>query len=71
MANSMFPDKEVGYIRSQHLARIATASSRAGQGDKFVQPDVVPVGFDFDGNYFYVGRMNILKSTKYKNVCRE
>jgi hypothetical protein len=32
------------------------------------QPDVAPVGFDFDGEYFYVGGMNIFKSTKYKNV---
>ena len=30
----------------------------------------MPVGFDFDGNYFYVGGMNLLKSTKYKNVLR-
>ena len=35
-----------------------------------VQPDVVPVGFDFDGEYFYIGGMNILKSTKYKNVLK-
>jgi pyridoxamine 5'-phosphate oxidase family protein len=26
------------------------------------------VGFDFDGEYFYVSGMNLLKSTKYKNV---
>ena len=25
-------------------------------------------GFDFDGEYFYVSGMNLLKSTKYKNV---
>ena len=31
---------------------------------------MVPVGFDYDGNYFYVGGMNILKSTKYKNVVK-
>jgi pyridoxamine 5'-phosphate oxidase family protein len=23
----------------------------------------VPVGFDFDGDYFYVGGMNLMKST--------
>jgi pyridoxamine 5'-phosphate oxidase family protein len=34
------------------------------------KPDVVPVGFDFDGEYFYVGGMNILKSIKYKNVLK-
>jgi pyridoxamine 5'-phosphate oxidase family protein len=37
---------------------------------KVKQPDVTPVGFDFDGDYFYVGGMNILKSTKYKNVLK-
>jgi pyridoxamine 5'-phosphate oxidase family protein len=35
-----------------------------------IQPDVVPVGFDFDGDYFYVGEMNLMKSTKYKNVLK-
>ena len=30
----------------------------------------MPVGFDFDDDYFYVGGMNILKSTKYKNVLK-
>ena len=28
------------------------------------------MGFDFDGEYFYVGGMNILKSRKYKNVLK-
>ena len=28
----------------------------------------MPVGFDFDGEYFYVSGMNLLKSTKYKNA---
>jgi pyridoxamine 5'-phosphate oxidase family protein len=31
---------------------------------------VVPVGFNFDGDYFYVSGMNLLKSTKYKIVLR-
>jgi pyridoxamine 5'-phosphate oxidase family protein len=35
-----------------------------------MQPDVVLVGFDFDGDFFYVVGMNILKSTKYKNVLK-
>ncbi len=38
----MFSDKEIQYIKSQRLARIATVSAQ-------VQPDVAPVGFDFDG----------------------
>ena len=77
MANTIFSQKEVEYIKSQKLARIATAaqsiasSKEEQQGeDRSIQPDVVPVGFDFDGEYFYVGGMNILKSTKYKNVLK-
>src|SRR5207302_11461033 len=27
-------------------------------------------GYDFDGQYFYVGGINILKSRKYKNVLK-
>ena len=38
--------------------------------DGSVQPDVAPVGFDFDGEYFYVGGINLLKSKKYKNVLK-
>ena len=34
------------------------------------EPDVVPVGFDFDGEYFYVGWNEYSKSRKYKNVLK-
>ena len=57
----MFSDKEVSYIKSQRLARFATASTD-------LQPDVAPVGFDFDGQYFYVGGITLAKTLKYKNV---
>jgi pyridoxamine 5'-phosphate oxidase family protein len=74
MASTIFSQKELEYIKSQRLARIATAASSSKekqQGeDASIQPDVVPVGFDFDGDYFYVGGMNISKSTKYKNVLK-
>jgi len=30
----------------------------------------VPVGFDFDGEYLYVSGMNLLKSTKFRNVLK-
>ena len=31
----------------------------------------MPIGFDFNGgDYLYVGGMNLLKSTKYKNVLK-
>ncbi len=65
MANLMpiSSEKEIEYLRSQHLARVATSSQ-----DRI--PDVAPVGFDFDGNYFYIGAMNITKTTKYNNIVR-
>jgi pyridoxamine 5'-phosphate oxidase family protein len=66
----MFTEKEKEYIKSQRLARIATVSSVSPSDMASNQPDVVPVGFDFDGEYFYVGGINILKSTKYKNVLK-
>jgi pyridoxamine 5'-phosphate oxidase family protein len=61
---SMFSAKETEYIKSQRLARIATVSPEE------MQPDIVPVGFDFDGANFYIGGRNLLNSTKYKNVMK-
>ena len=46
MPDTNFSQKEKDYLGLQRLARIATASSR---GEGSIQPDVVPVGFDFDG----------------------
>jgi pyridoxamine 5'-phosphate oxidase family protein len=69
MTNSIFSQKEIEYLNSQRLARIATAAVSTHE-ERSVQPDVVPVGFDFDGNYFYVEGMNILKSIKYKNILK-
>jgi pyridoxamine 5'-phosphate oxidase family protein len=60
----MFSKPEVEYMKSQRLCRFATVS-RDGQ------PDVVPVAFEFDGKYFYVGShsQDIFHHTrKYKNV---
>lgn len=62
MAIAMFSEKETDYLRSQRFARLATASST----DDSIQPDVTPVGFDLDRKYFYVGGMNLPKSTKYR-----
>lgn len=70
MANGLFSQNEIDYLKSQRLARIATAAATLSEDRGFVQPDVVPVGFDFGGDYFYVGVMNLLKSTKYQNVLR-
>ena len=44
----MFSEKEIAYLKSQRLERIATVFNQ-------LQPDVAPVGFDFDGTYSYVG----------------
>jgi pyridoxamine 5'-phosphate oxidase family protein len=57
-----FTDKEREFLDSRPLARIATASG------KTLEPDVAPVGFDFDGTYFYVGGYDLKKTLKYINV---
>ncbi len=59
----MFSESEVQYIRSQPLGRLATVS---GDG----QPDVVPVGFEFDGRDFYIGSIMMKKTRKFWNVSR-
>ena len=57
----MFTQKEIDYINSQHLARLATVS-------KSMQTDVAPVGFRFDGETFFITGFDITKTFKYKNV---
>jgi pyridoxamine 5'-phosphate oxidase family protein len=58
----MFSPEEIQYLKTQRLARIATVSKQE-------QPDVAPVGFEFDGEHFYVGGRNPGKTLKYKNVA--
>ena len=60
----MFSIPEVQYLKTQRLARIATVSNNG-------QPDVVPVGFEYDGKYFWVGSHSqdiFLRTQKYYNV---
>ncbi|HYB04836.1 MAG TPA: PPOX class F420-dependent oxidoreductase [Nitrososphaerales archaeon] len=60
----MFSEPEIKYLKSQHLVRFATVSGKE-------QPDVVPVGLEFDGKYFWVGSHSqdiFLRTHKYKNV---
>jgi pyridoxamine 5'-phosphate oxidase family protein len=69
MPDTIFSQNEIEYLKSQRIARIATASV-SSEDNRSIQPDVVPVVFDFDGEYFYVSEINILKSTKYKNILK-
>lgn len=56
-----FTAEEIEYLRSQPLARLATVSPDD-------QPDVVPVGFEFDGTHFYVGGADPARTRKFRNV---
>jgi len=56
-----FTEDEVAYLRSQPLARLATV-------DADEQPDVSPVGFEWDGTFFYVGGRDPKRTRKYRNV---
>jgi pyridoxamine 5'-phosphate oxidase family protein len=56
-----FTEEEIAYLRSQPLGRLATVAPDG-------QPDVVPVGFEFDGTYFYVGGIDPAKTRKVRNV---
>jgi pyridoxamine 5'-phosphate oxidase family protein len=56
-----FTGDEVAYLTSQPLARIATV----GPDD---QPDVAPVGFEFDGTHLWVGGRAPERTRKFRNV---
>lgn len=61
---SIYSEPEIQYLKSQRLARIATATRQG-------KPDVSPVAFEFDGMHFFVGShsQDIFFSTKkYKNI---
>src|SRR5262245_34389743 len=57
----MFSEKEIAYLHSQRLARIATVSSDG-------KPDVAPVGFTFKSGRFLVGGMDLKRTLKYTNA---
>jgi pyridoxamine 5'-phosphate oxidase family protein len=56
-----FSEEEIGYMKSQRLARIATVAPDG-------QPDVSPVGFDFDGTHLFVGGGDPVRTRKFRNV---
>ena len=60
----VFSKPEIDYMKTQRLCRFATVSIDG-------QPDVVPVAFEFDGKYFFVGSHSqdiFYRTRKYKNV---
>jgi pyridoxamine 5'-phosphate oxidase family protein len=57
-----FTDEELAYLRSQPLARFATVAADG-------QADVMPVAFEFDGTYFWLGGgETIVRTRKFRNV---
>lgn len=56
-----FTEEEIAYLRSQRIARLATVAPDS-------QPDVVPVGYEFDGTRLYVGGLGGEKTRKFRNV---
>jgi len=56
-----FTEEEIAYLRSQPLARLATVSADG-------QPDVAPVGFEFDGTHLFVGGFDPARTRKFRNV---
>ncbi len=59
----MFSEKEVAFVKTQRLARIATVSAEG-------QPHVEPVGFDFDGLNFYVSKYRLMKTKRYAYLLK-
>ena len=61
---SVLSDAETQYLKSQRLARIATATLQG-------EPEVSPVAFEYDGKYFYVGSHDqsiFFRTRRYKNI---
>lgn len=56
-----FTDDEIAYIRSQPLARVSTVSADG-------QPDVVPVGYQFDGTHFWIGGHDPTNTRRTRNI---
>jgi len=61
----MFSEKETEYLKSQRLARVATASKQG-------RPEVSPVSFAFDGTYFWIGSYSqeiFLRTRRFRNIA--
>ena len=60
---SIFTDKELEYLRSQRLARLATVQPEG-------KPQIAPVGFRYDGeqDVIYIGGQYLSRSKKFRNI---
>ena len=56
-----FNEQEIKFLKESRLARLATVSPSG-------QPHVVPIGFEFDGEFFYFGGYYLTRSLKFKNI---
>ena len=58
-----FSDDEIAYLQSQPIARFATVNADG-------QPDVVPLAFEFDGSYIWVGGVgpDVARTRKLRNI---
>lgn len=60
---SIFTDKEIAYLRSQSLARLATVQPEG-------KPQIAPVGFRYDEeqDVIYIGGQYLSRSKKFRNI---
>lgn len=60
---SIFTDKEIEYLRSQSLARLATVQPEG-------KPQIAPVGFRYDAeqDVIYIGGQYLSRSKKFRNI---
>jgi pyridoxamine 5'-phosphate oxidase family protein len=57
----MFTEREIDYMGSQRLGRLATLGENG-------QPDVTPVGFEVVDGEIFVGGIFMAQTRKYKNL---
>ena len=58
-----FTEDEIAYLRTNTMGRLASV-------DPDGQPDVVPVGVEFDGGHFWVGGPpGVVRTRKFRNVA--
>jgi pyridoxamine 5'-phosphate oxidase family protein len=56
-----FNEDEIKFLKESNLARLATVSPGG-------QPHVVPIAFEFDGEFFHFGGYNLTTSLRFKNI---